>query len=706
MFRSVRLPSAPVAGLLLVLLVGLTYAAALRNGFVWDDDLHVTANPHIIGPLGLREIWTTAAANYFPLVLTNFWAQHALWGLDPLGYHVVTILCHAVAALALWRLLLALRIPGAWLGAALWALHPVQVESVAWISELKNTQSAIFFFLSIRCYVHWLDEPQRRRNLGLALVLGVAAILSKPSTVMLPVALGLCAWWRRGRLVWRDLLPLTPFFALAALASGWTIWEQKFHSGAIGAEWSQGLGERAAIAGRIGWFYLGKLLWPEPLIFIYPRWQIDPANPLAYVPLLAALGLVGWLAWRSRGAPRPALLAALYFGALLFPVLGFFNIYFFRYSFVGDHFQYLASAGPLVLLVALVVRYGGRAAWPVGAGLLVVCGGLSARQCGVYRNHETLWRDTITLNPGARMAWVNLADTLSKSGRREESVKYFTHAVEMDPAEPNVHNDLGGVLLLLGRPAEALPHLEFAARAKPNGVEIQSNLGSALDAVGRHAEAMDHYQQAIDLDPKYPIARSNLAAALAEAGRFDEAAKHFSVALELRPDDAAARVGFARTLLRLGRGPEALAQFERALRTNPASADTHRHFAMALLQSGRVPEAIEHFTTATRLAPDSAVTQGAYGAALAFLQRWSEAIPVLERAVQLDPANAEAQRALGVALVNTQQLAAAVPHFEAALQSDPDSAETHSFLGQTLRALGRDAEARPHLLRAAAPSRK
>ena len=157
-----------ILGALLFAAVVAAYAGTLAHGFIWDDDLHVFANPRIIGPQGLREIWTTAAANYFPLVLTNFRVQHALWGLAPAGYHAVTILCHALGALLLWRVLLALRVPGAWLGAALWALHPVQVESVAWISELKNTQSGIFFLLSIWFWLKWIEVgPVSDRPIGL-----------------------------------------------------------------------------------------------------------------------------------------------------------------------------------------------------------------------------------------------------------------------------------------------------------------------------------------------------------------------------------------------------------------------------------------------------------------------------------------------------------------------------------------------------------
>ncbi len=214
--------------------------------------------------------------------------QHALWGLNPLGYHQLTLLFHAAGALVLWRTLAAWRLPGAWLGAAAWALHPVQVESVAWICELKNTQSGFFYFLAILFYRRWLDASREpgtalsRRGYILALLCAVLALLSKPSTVMLPVVLGLAAWWRRRAFSWRDLVPLIPFLGLSAVVSGWTIWEQRAHSTAIGPEWDQSFAERLILAGRCVWFYLGKLAWPEPLMFLYPRWHLDAA-PWSFV---------------------------------------------------------------------------------------------------------------------------------------------------------------------------------------------------------------------------------------------------------------------------------------------------------------------------------------------------------------------------------------------------------------------------------------
>ncbi|MBI5382257.1 MAG: tetratricopeptide repeat protein [Opitutae bacterium] len=734
----------PTLGLaaLLVAAVGVAFWPALRGQFIWDDDLHVTANPTIVGPLGLWEIWTTSAANYFPLVLTNFWLQHALWGLNPLPYHVVTLALHAASAVLLWRLLWRLDVPGAWLGAALWALHPVQVESVAWISELKNTQSALFYLLAIRAFVEWIDDDRRRRFYALALLGALLAILSKPSAAMLPLVLALCSWWRRGRLTWHDAAMLAPFFVLSALAAGWTIWEQKFHSGAVGPEWSQSWPERGLIAGRALWFYLGKLVWPHPLIFIYPRWSLDARQLTAYLPLAAALGgLVAAWVFRHRGG-RPVFLAVAYFVALLFPVLGFFDVYFFRYSFVGDHFQYLASIGPLALAGAGLARLGaGMPAWwqrarPVAAGVLLLgLATLSWRQCSIYASRETLWRATVNANPDCVMAWLNLADTLVRQNRHAEAVATFEEALRRRPHDADAHNDLGGVLLLLGRPQEALPHLESAIRLRPDFAEGHDNLGNVLRALGRRTEAMAQYTEALRLNPNLASAHNNLGCELAERGQPAEALPHFATALRLKPDHAeahdnlatalrelgrvpetlphfvralelrpaftAARCRYAAALAAIGRTAEALTQLERAVALAPESAEAHHNLGTALAQSGRVAEAVAQFEAATRLAPDFASARLNLGLALCALQRWPDAIAQLEAAVRLVPDSAAAHSQLAVALVNNGQLPAAVPHFEAALLLAPQAAEVHANYAQVLDALERPRAAAEHRQEAA-----
>ena len=640
-------------GVLLFAAVVAVYAGTLAHGFIWDDDLHVFANPTIIGPLGLKEIWTTAAANYFPLVLTNFWVQHALWGLAPAGYHAVTIGCHALNALLLWQVLLALRVPGAWLGAALWALHPVQVESVAWISELKNTQSAVFFLLAIGSYLRWLGVGQvsdlptpaqtdtkggsetrptsdRRRYYVGALLCALLAILSKPSTVMLPIALALCAWWQRRRFGWRDLLPLVPFFALSAVVAGWTIWEQRVHSGARGAEWNQNFVERLVIAGCVPWFYLGKLFWPHPLAFIYPRWE-TAVRPLALLPFAATIVGLATLWWR-RESWRPVFFTTGFFVVLLFPVLGFFNVYFFRYSFVGDHFQYLASMGPLALLGAGVALLPRRVGFAIAVALLLGLGGQTCRQAETYRDNVTLWRATVARTPGAVMAWLNLGDSLSVAQRYPESIAAYREALRQRPTDADGHNDLGCVLVLVGDAAAAVRELEQAIALRPDLAAAHNNLGNALRALGRRADALASYTEAIRLKPGDLSARNNLGAEFAETGRFGEA----------------------------------IAEFEAALRLKPADAPTRAHLARA---------------------------SRSHGLALVTAGRWREAIVQLQRAVELEPKVLAAQAGLAVALVNSERVEDAVPVFQTALRLDPNSAELHDNFGQVLRQLGRPREA-------------
>ncbi|HTT56885.1 MAG TPA: hypothetical protein VMF63_07240, partial [Opitutaceae bacterium] len=380
------------------------YLPVRHAGFIWDDDSHVTDNPSIVGGLGLGRIWTSPAANYFPLTTSTFWVIHALWGVNPLPYHVVDVLLHIASAALLWLVLRRLRVPGAWLGAMLWALHPVQVESAAWIAETKNTQSAVFYLLAIWLFLHWLQaEPAAGRDrrvlcYAAAWLCAALAILSKASTVMLPVVLGLCWWWVRGRWRWRDALWLLPFLAISVTASLWTIWEQQYHAGAIGQAWDQTHLQRLIIAGNVVWFYLEKLVWPHPLIFIYPRWAPNASNLLAYLPVLAAAGVFLAL-WWWRARVRGVFFAGAVFGVSLFPVLGFFNVYFFRYSFVADHFQYLASMGALALAGAGLVTAGDwireKHPWLAVAPtrlLLVVLGVLTYGQCRHYLGDEVLWR--------------------------------------------------------------------------------------------------------------------------------------------------------------------------------------------------------------------------------------------------------------------------------------------------------------------------
>lgn len=713
----------------------MAYAGSLGGGFLWDDDLHITANPTIIGPLGLKEIWTTARANYFPLTLSNFWAQHALWGLEPLGYRIVTLLFHAGAALLLWRVLLRLHVPGAWLGAALWALHPVQAESVAWICELKNTQSAVFFLVAILCHLRWLEAaPTGSRGRWYAAALGCAAlaIMSKPSTVMLPVALALLGWWKSRRVAWSDFFLLAPFFALSAAAAAWTIWEQRYNSGALGPEWSQTFAERVVIAGRAVVFYLGKLIWPEPLTFIYPRWIITADHVAAFLPAAAVAGALAALWWaRVRTAAAASFLAAAYFVALLFPVLGFFNVYFFRYSFVGDHFQYLASMGPLTLAgaaLAVATRQLAGVLRRAGAALLLgVLGFITAREAREYLDNEKLWRATLADNPGAIMAWLNLGDTYVKQGRLEEAVATFSHVTRIKPDDFDAYNDLGGALLQLGRQAEALVALERAAAFAPRRAAILNNLGTAQRMLGRRAEAEANFRRALEVDPTYAEAYNSLGVELADTGRTTEAIAQFEAGLRLNPRSVAALNNLGNALRSQGRLEEAVTRHREALRLKSNFPDALASLGLALVLSrqaeeglpfvrravelrpddvairtlagrafvaaGRADEAVPHFTRAAELTPESADARNNLGSALAEAGRPREAVVAFAQAVRLAPRLLAARVNLGNALGAIGRWEDAITQFEAAVKLAPENADAHTRLGVAKVNAGRPAEA-------------
>jgi tetratricopeptide (TPR) repeat protein len=617
-------------GVLLIALVLVAYTPVFRAGFIWDDESHLTQNPCIVGPLGLKEIWTSTRAVYYPLVLTTFWVLHKFAGLNPLPYHILNVLMHAGSAVLLWRVLRQLGVGGAWLGAALWALHPVMVQSVAWITELKNTQSCLFYLLSISFFLNWEEQSRVRPVVriksmlmfGLSLACFVLATLSKPSVVMLPVVLALCVWWRRGRIGWQDAVPLAPFLLISALASAWTIWEQKFHAAAVGPEWAQTWPERLIIAGRATWFYLGKLFWPHPLIFIYPRWEVHSSQWMAHLPLLAAaVGLI-LLQLLPRKAGRAVFFAAAYYMISLFPVLSFFSVYFFRYSFVSDHFQYVASMGPLALAGAAISETFRRLAIAASLGrdkvflrlglcgiLLVLLATLTWKQTTVYHDLITLYTRTLVKNPACWMAHYNLGIALQDHGETDQAITHYRQAIELRPGYAEAHYNLGRLLAEKGEFDDAINHYETTLAINPADAEAHNNLGATLFQAGRVDDAIAHYQKALAIRPDYADASCNLAGALLSKGDMDGAITHYRTCVAVLPNHTDAQYNLASALLRKGRIDEAIMHYEKALELLPENADAHVNLGSALLAKGRVVDAIAQYKEALHLAPANIAAQ-------------------------------------------------------------------------------------------------
>jgi len=599
----------------------LAYQPVWHAGYIWDDDDYVTQNEALRSADGLKKIWITpgTTVQYYPLVFTSFWAERRLWGLEPFGYHLVNVILHAVNAVLLWRVLRRLQIPGAWWAATIFALHPVNVESVAWITERKNVLSGLFYLLAALAWLRFRpltdEEPTRVpdwRYYWLASGFFVCALLSKTVTCSLPAVLLLLIWWKTGRVQKRDGVALAPWFALGIASGFMTRWmEQRL--GTSRADWELSFVQRCLVAGRALWFYAGKLVCPRPLTFVYPRWNIDTGAAWQYLFPLAALLLLGAL-WKLRSQiGRGPLVAVLCFAGTLLPALGFVDIYPFRYSFVADHFQYLACIALIVLTVNIIAVIGrrmtnqGRHRGTVAAVVLLVILGISTwNQAHAYQDAETLWRVTLAKNPNAWLAHDNLGVILAKAGKTPEAIGHFEEAVRLKPDFTEAQYNMGLAMAQAGKNEEALGHYEQALQSRPNFAEAHFNTGIILTRLGRTTEAIGHFEEAVKLKPDFVEAHYNLGLALAKVERMPEALNHWEKAVQLKPDFAEAHYNLGLALANAGRVSEAINYWEQAVRFKSDYIEAHHNLAIALDQTGRTGEAMAEYEQALRLNPNDA----------------------------------------------------------------------------------------------------
>jgi tetratricopeptide (TPR) repeat protein len=594
----------------------VAYLPALRGSMLWDDNMHVTRAD--LQPLhGLWRIWFDLGATqqYYPLLHSAFWLEHRLWGDAVLGYHLTNAALHAASACLVVMIVRRLSLPGASLAGFVFALHPVCVEAVAWISEQKSTLSGVFYLAAALMYLHF-DRTRRKSRYFVALGLFVLALMSKTVTATLPAALLVVFWWQRGRLTWRrDVLPLAPWLAVGAAAGLFTAWVESAPRliGAQGPQYALTLLQRLLLAGRVPWFYAWKVLWPANLMFTYPHWRIDSGElrqylfPLGMAALAVALGL---LARKNRGP----LAGFLFFAGTLFPALGFLNVYPFRYSYVADHFQYLAILGIIVPAAAGLAVLAGRvspsrslaakiAAIALPALLLTALGAATRQQSGMYRDYETLFRATLARNPGSGFLHNNLGVILMSSGREREAVAQFEAAVRLTPDSADYRVNLGLALSHMpGRMADAIAEYRTALRSDPNFPVAHLNLGLALtsmpgrlqDAIAEYRKAIAGYQTTVRSEPNLWEAHFNLGLAYAQmAGREADAIAEYRTALRMKPDSALAHFHLGNTFHKMGRLPDAIAEYQASLSIDADVPEVHYELAYALAQiPGRVPEAI------------------------------------------------------------------------------------------------------------------
>jgi tetratricopeptide (TPR) repeat protein len=634
--------SAIVVGVLtLAAATFLAYWPSMHGGVLWDDAAYLTP-PALRSLDGLRHVWFMPGATlqYYPALYSTFWLEWHLWQANMIAYHVVKVAEHVLAACLLWGVLRTLRIPGAWFASALFALHPVSVDSVAWISEQKNTLSAVFVFAAAWTYLksHEHPVPGRGRILYVvALLLFVLAVLSKSVVATLPAVLLVVIWWRRGRVeIRRDVVPLLPWFAVAAAAGVVTAWLERVVVGAQGAGFDLGILQRLLLAPCVVWFYLSKLVWPSPLVFFYPRWTVDASDWtwwLSLVAFLAAAGLLIWWAVRREtgdgsedgdlqgetpSSRRAPLAAALIFVGTLVPVLGFLNVYPFRYSFVADHFQYLAQVSVFVLVAGSIASVAARrpSLRPMTMGaavaVLATCGWLTWKQSDQY-GHDAIYHYRVILaqNPKAWIAYEDWAFELMRQGRFDEAVPLLRQAIDADPEFFEAARDLGTVLERNGRLDEALPYLERAVRLDPDPKGSENRLGMALLRGGRVAQAIPHLERAVSTaeEEHNPIFQFelDLGRAYVAAGRLESALKEYRDARERAGADyplPAYDALMAAVLMKMKRDTEAEPYLRRAIEADAGDAAHRLDLGRIEYRTGRYADAERHLSEAIQLRAD------------------------------------------------------------------------------------------------------
>ena len=645
------LTSSARLGGLLVLITLAVYVPAMRAGYIWDDWNYVPEDPRTLtGRLirddgGLRRIWFSSdTLDYWPLTHTMFWLEWRLWGPNPTGYHVVNVLLHTLAALLVWQVLKQLNVPGAWLAGLVFAVHPVCVASVAWISERKNTLSMVFYLLAILAYLRH-DRLRSWQWYLLSLVAFGLGLLSKTSIVMLPAVFLLCAWWQRGRVSGKDLLRSVPFFILSAGMASVSIYcLKRYNLAEVISLGPEGFFARLAGSAWVVWFYLYKALLPVRLSMIYPKWSVEVGRVLTWLPMAALIAGFAIL-WRLRRTwGRPVLFAMGYFVVTLFPVLGFFDMWFMQHSLVADHFQYVPVVGVIALaagLAAWICRCKGsdvrKIVWAGAAALVALLSVLSWSRAGIYDNDETLWQDTLRKNPNSPAGHYNLGVVYAEAGKLPKALDHYLSAIELRPNDARAHNNLAAVYSDMGELDKAVQHYTRATEIRPSYADAYYNLGNVRTKKGELDKAIGHYLKAVEIAPNHSGAHGNLGGVYLKKGQLSKALEHYLRAVKISPNDAGAHSNLGVIYAKMGQPDNALEHYHRAIRIEPDAAAAHYNLAALYVEKGELTKAAEHYQLTIRMMPSHPSPYNKLGIILEQQGRFDQALVCYRQAYELNP---------------------------------------------------------------------
>jgi protein O-mannosyl-transferase len=641
----------------IVVAVFLVYIPCWHGGWLWDDQYHLIDNP-VLKPGGLLKTWISPGRyiNYWPATFTVYWIEYQLWGLQPLGFHLVNIGLHAASAVLLWRVLKRLRLPGGLLAAAIFALHPVNVEAVAWIAQLKTVLSMALALASVLFYLGY-EQQQGRWRYALALAAFALSALSKGEAITLPIVLLALAWWQRGRITLRDALRVLPYFVIAAIMSASEVWSER--SLGWGAVQSASIFGRAATAGCAVWFYLEKLVWPQNLIPIYPHWNIDAGRLLSYMPLLALLAAFAIAWWWRRSWGHAVVTVLVCYVAMLLPVLGFVNITYMKYSLVADHWQYVAMVVPIAAFTAWLAGFADRnvSRWLSAFGcaaLLLTLSVLTWRQSGLYSDSVACFKETIARNPASWPAHMILGTALAHRNELDSAILEFQKAIDINPHDAELESFMAEALMHRpDRLDEAIALLERALELEPDRAVVHFNLGSALAREGKLEQAISQFERCLQLDPNQIGASYNLGMALKNLGQYDLAIARFEDELSKNPGVGLARDNLNGAIAEREKLAKAIKQRIEEVKRHPTNTAQMSEIAWVLATNPNA--SVRNGAESVELAQRAVKTTGgddpqalvALAAAYAEVGRFNEAVPTGELAVHFASDKATADRYRG-----------------------------------------------------------